>query len=138
MSEDLFFFLLFGGLIIFVVWIIVKQNDQIQESKQQLHKLVQQAGGSDIVIWRERKWGQNGFIQFVLLYVDSNGIQQKHRVTQHWEGWGGLSKEFFWDRPLQVPNTAPPVSSSKEQIISEMDAEIKRLQEELRRAREES
>lgn len=140
MSEELFSVLLLGGLIVLLIWGLAKQNNQIQESKQQLRKLVQQIGGREIVIWREQKWGQKGFIQFVLLYVDANGVKQKHRVTQHYEAWGGLKKEFFWDKPLQQPNTAPQVStsSSKEQIISEMDAEIKRLQKELRRAREES
>ena len=138
MSEELFFVLLLGGLMGVLIWGLAKQTNQIEESKQRLRKLAEQAGGRDVVVWREQKLGQKGFIQFVLSYVDSNGIKQKHRVTQHWEVWGGLSKEFFWDRPLQLANTAPRVSSSKEQIISEMDAEIKRLQEELRRTREES
>ena len=138
MSEELFFVLLLGGLMGVLIWGLAKQTNQIEESKQRLRKLAEQAGGRDIVVWREHKWGQKGFYEFVVIYVDVNRNKQKHRVIQHWEVWGGLSKEFFWDRPLQLANTAPRVSSSKEQIISEMDAEIKRLQEELRRTREES
>ena len=138
MSEELFFVLLLGGLMGVLIWGLAKQTNQIEESKQRLRKLAEQAGGRDIVVWREHKWGQKGFYEFVVIYVDVNRNKQKHRVTQHWEVWGGLSKEFFWDRPLQLANTAPRVSSSKEQIINEMDAEIKRLQEELRRTREES
>ena len=137
MSEELFFVLLLGGLMGVLIWGLAKQTNQIEESKQRLRKLAEQAGGRDIVVWREHKWGQKGFYEFVVIYVDVNGNKQKHRVTQHWEVWGGLSKEFFWDRPLQLVNTVPHVSSSKEQIINEMDAEIKHLQEELRRAREE-
>ena len=138
MSEELFFVLLLGGLMGVLIWGLAKQTNQIEESKQRLCKLAEQAGGRDVVVWREQKLGQKGFYEFVVIYVDVNRNKQKHRVTQHWEVWGGLSKEFFWDRPLQLANTAPRVSSSKEQIISEMDAEIKRLQEELRRTREES
>ena len=137
MSEELFFVLLLGGLMGVLIWGLAKQTNQIEESKQRLRKLAEQAGGRDIVVWREHKWGQKGFYEFVVIYVDVNRNKQKHRVTQHWEVWGGLSKEFFWDRPLQLANTAPRVSSSKEQIINQMDAEIKRLQEELRRTREE-
>jgi len=137
MSEELFFVLLLGGLMGVLIWGLAKQTNQIEESKQRLRKLAEQAGGRDIVVWREHKWGQKGFYEFVVIYVDVNRNKQKHRVTQHWEVWGGLSKEFFWDRPLQLVNTVPHVSSSKEQIINEMDAEIKHLQEELRRAREE-
>ena len=135
MSEEMFSVFLLGGLMVLLIWGLAKQNNQIQESKQRLRKLVEQVGGRDIVVWREHKWGQKGFYEFVVIYVDINGNKQKHRVTQHWNRWSGLRKEFYWDKPLQVPNTTPRVSSSKEQIISEMDAEIKRLQEELQRAR---
>jgi len=140
MRAELFSFLLMGGLIVILIWGLAKQNSQIQEAKQQLRKLVQQAGGQNIVIWRDDKWGQRGFFQFVLLYEDANGIKHKHRVTKHVDLWGGFEEAFFWDKPLQLPGQAalPSPSSSKEQLISEMDAEIKRLQEELRRTREES
>ncbi|MCA9898002.1 MAG: hypothetical protein H6654_06475 [Ardenticatenaceae bacterium] len=139
MSAELFSFLLMAGLIVILIWGIAKQNSQIQEAKQQLRKLVQQAGGQNIVIWRDDKWGQRGYFQFVLLYEDVNGIKHKHRVTKHVDLWGVFEEAFFWDRPLQLPGlAAPSPSSSKEQLVSEMDAEIKRLQEELRRTREES
>lgn len=57
MSAELFSFLLMGGLMVILIWGIAKQNSQIQEAKQQLRKLVQQAGGQNIVIWRDDKWG---------------------------------------------------------------------------------
>ena len=139
MSEELFSFLMIGGLFEILIWSIVKQNKQVQEAKLELRKLVQQAGGQNIVIWRDDKWGQRGFIHFVLLCEDSFGVKHKHRVTKHWNFWGGFQGEFFWDKPLQLATSTAPISSpsSKEQIISEMDAEIKRLQEELRHARKE-
>ncbi len=140
MADELFLLLLMVGAVVLLFWGISRQQNQIEATKEQLRKLAQQAGGRDIVIWREHGWGKNGYVQFVLLYVDANGVRQKHRIAKHLDGWGALRDDLFWDKPLQLPNIAPLIStsSSKEQIISEMDAEIKRLQEELKRTREES
>ncbi|MCP4417803.1 MAG: hypothetical protein GY805_14355 [Chloroflexi bacterium] len=88
------------------------------------------------MIWRNDKWGQRGYFQFSLLYVDASGVKHKHRVSRNFDLWGGLKDDFFWDKPLQIPGSATESSNlrSKEQIISEMDAEIKQLQEKLKMA----
>ena len=139
MSGELFFYLLMGGLLISSIIILFYLKNQIQVAKRQLHKLVQQVGGQDIVIRRDDQWGQRGLLQFVIWYVGANGVKHKHRVTRHLDIWGGLKGDFFWDKPLQPASSEPETTciNSKEQLISEMDAEIERLQEELRLAHRE-
>ena len=51
-----------------------------------------------------------------------------------------ITNEFYWEKPLHTHKlaTEKTYSRSKEEIISDMDAEIKRLQRELEIAREDS
>lgn len=141
MSEALVYSLFFGVWIILLIWTQTRHQKQIQKAERQLYKMAQQAGGRDIVVWRESKRAQKSFfIRFVLLYVDVNGVKHKHRVSRRLDGLDRLKDDFFWDKPLQISDlTAEPLNlSSKEQIISEMAAQIKRLQKELDLARREN
>jgi hypothetical protein len=137
MNEGIFSALLTVGLIIFVIWSIFYSQKQNQKAKQQVVKLIRRIGGQHIVIEHHHAWGNRGVIHFKVKYIDADGIRRRHRVSRHLNFWGTLTGDFLWDKPLQMPQPKNEIgkSSSKEQIISEMDAEIKRLQEELRRAR---
>jgi hypothetical protein len=139
MNDVLVNVLFFVGFIIFLTWSILHSQSQKQLAKQQIVKLIKQIGGQNIVVEHYHVWNNRGVAHFKVRYVDANGTRQRHRVTKNSNYWGTFIGDFYWDRPLQMPDTETPstVSRSKEQIISEMDAEIKRLQEELGRARQE-
>lgn len=139
MSDALINILLFVGFIIFVVWSIFHSQKQNQKAKQQIVKLIKQIGGQNIIIEPYHVWGTRGVRHYNVWYVDGNGTRQRRRVSWDLDYWGSLKGASYWDKPLQMPNlvTEPANLSAKEQIVSEMDAEIKRLQKELKLARKE-
>ena len=139
MNEGIFPTFLTISLIIYVIWSIFYSQKQKQKAKQQIVKLVQKIGGRHIVVEPHSISGATRVVTFKVKYIDVNGNKRRHIVSRHTNFWGSLNGDFLWDKPLKIPAPAYEIVNpdSKEQVISEMDAEIKRLQEELRRAREE-
>ena len=133
-------FLLLAVFIVALTLLAIYITKQNETAKVQITKIVQQAGGSNITIESYPKHGGNRALSFKVSYVDINGDLQTRYVITHFDFLGFLTGAHYWDKPLQeqeatVDNTK---LTSKEQIISDMDAEIKRLQEELSRTKNES
>lgn len=139
MSEGIFPTFLTIASILFVIWNIIHSQKQKQKAKQQIVKRVQKIGGRHIVVEPHSISGATRVVTFKVKYVDVNGRKRRHIVSRHTNFWGSLIGDFLWDKPLKAPKPVEEIITpdSKEQIISDMDAEIKRLQEELRHAREE-
>ena len=134
------FFVLLVIFIFLVALLVIIPNKQIEKAKAQIIKRVKQVGGKDITLEQQHKSGTKGILFFNVVYVDINEEHQTRCVTTHTDFWGFLTGEYYWDEPLQVLES--PTDSthlvSKEQIINDMDAEIKQLQEELARVKKES
>lgn len=125
---------IFGlGLVISAIYL-----EQIQRSRveAQLIKLIEQTGGSKITVHYQRRFGVRGVMYFEVNFVDVNGVKQRRQVSRRMGFWSEPQGDFYWDKPLTAQTVQNP-SQSKEQIISNMDAEIKRLQKELEQARRE-
>ena len=140
MVDVIFTVLFLVGMVIFLIWSLSYSQKQGKEAQQQIIKLIEQIGGRQIEIKPHYLIGARGIFYFKVTYVDVDGQRCHHFVSRVVNAWGTLQGDFLWDKPLKTPNIVEGAftSSSKEQIINDMDAEIKRLQEELRRAREES
>ena len=127
--------------VLFTIGILVMRHSINNRNKTiaQLIKIVQQAGGQNISVQESIRFvtifTKRGPIYFNVSYIDINGEYQTRQVSKKID-----VDDFYWDKPVQMPE--PSVDGgrleSKEQIISDMDAEIKRLQEELARAKEET
>ncbi|MCL4267691.1 MAG: hypothetical protein KJ069_31255 [Anaerolineae bacterium] len=123
-----------------LIWSLAYQHQEQQKIKDELYKLVRQAGAQNISIERERFIGNRGLYFFSLTYQDAVGKWQSRQVSRQMGFLGQAQGEFMWDHPL-ISEPDPQLSSrlsSKEQIISDMDAEIKRLQQELEKSRQEN
>jgi len=134
------FFILFVIFVFLVILLVIIPHRQNEQAKAHLIKIVKQAGGKDIALEQQYKSGTKGTLFFNIVYVDINEERQTRIVTTYTNIMGFLTGEYYWDKPIQAPES--PVdntrSASKEQVISDMDAEIKRLQEELARVKKES
>jgi hypothetical protein len=133
-----------AGFIVLIIIIVMHSIEEDKKEKAKIIKLVQQAGGKDVKIRRPIQvgGGRGGgrVAYFDVSYTDVNGERQTRQASKIRDGLGwSLVGDFYWDKPMQMPE--PPVEwaqvASKEQIISEKAAEIKRLQEELARAKKE-
>lgn len=123
-------------LFIFILGILYV-NEQIDEANAELVKIIQQTGGSNITLQKLKRLGTQGVLNFEVNYMDIDGNHQTRQVTRNLNFWGSLTGDFHWDKPLEIlPDDSQ--LASKEQIISDMDAEIKRLQVELARKKKES
>lgn len=124
------FFLYIGFIVsIFVLALILDENATLN-AKAQIEKLVHQAGGQQIIIKKHTQWGHRNALLFEVKYIDSRGNYQTREVSAILNSWGFSVDAIHWDNPLQTPIDNGRLAS-KEQIISDMDAEIKRLQDEL-------
>jgi hypothetical protein len=133
--------IMFASVIGINIMSVIGNIKQRKEARAELLDIIQQAGGKNIYVQEQRPLGIKRTALFDVSYDDINGKHQTHRVSRETNIWGmSLRSDFHWDRPLQTSEL--PVqevsSESKEQIISEMDAEIKRLQEELARTKKEA
>ena len=111
---------------------------QRYEARAELLRLVQQAGGQNIHVQDSPRFGNIGVLYFDVIYKDINGKYQTRKVARKISMWGwSLMDDFQWDKPLQMSKSSVQEVrlKSKEQIISEKAAEIKRLQEELARTK---
>lgn len=120
-------------LVVFILGVLYV-NEQRDMANTELVKIIQQAGGSNITVEKLKRPGTQGVLHFVVNYVDIDGEYQTRQVTRSLNFWGSLTGDFHWDKPVKTTSDNGRLAS-KEQIISDMDAEIKRLQEELVRAK---
>lgn len=132
--ESFFFSLLGIVVIIGFIGLLIYSEQQFYKIQSELYKLVKQSGAQSINIERKRQFGEKGVYRFIVSFRDAKGKRQKRLVSRHIGGFGAPAGDFLWDKPLLDNEQEKQLSArlgSKEQIISEMDAEIKRLQEEL-------
>ncbi len=133
-----FVFILFVlGMLMIIGYSISHAYDQRQKAIVQLRKLVTQAGYRVIEISTINQYGTQGVMHFVVKFKDANDSYRVRNVKRDLNTWGSLTGDFYWDKPLKVADTLMMTSrlDSKEQIISDMDAEIKRLRKELDEAK---
>ncbi len=137
MSNGFVWFLLIVGFVIFIGISIAYKREQEQIALEQLRKLVTQAGFRIIEISKISKTEPYGTIHFVLKFKDENDVYQERFAVREINSWGTLKADFYWNEPLQAVESSMVASrlDSKEQIISDMDAEIKRLRKELDEAK---
>lgn len=132
------FFVFVGFILVFIILVLLLHNRLRTEAETQIKKLVKQAGGKQITIEESNQFkSRKGIFRFKVTYFDSNRTLQTRYATAIVERLGSSIDVIHWDQPLQAPvdNTR---LESKEQIISDMDAEIKRLQDELARVKKEA
>lgn len=110
-------------LVAVVILAIMMSENLKNKGKEQLIKIVEGTGATDVRV--QSLNGGNNVIRFTVRYVDVDGMRQIRHVTQDVGPFGELNGDFYWDKPLEV--TRPPLSPTKEQLVSEMDAEIQRL-----------
>lgn len=132
-------FFLMVGFVLVVIILTMMQHDRVKtEAETRIRKLVKQAGGKQITVEEFNRFiSRIDIFRFKVMYIDTNRTLQTRYATVIVERFGFSIDVIHWDQPLQpqIDNTR---LESKEQIISDMDAEIKRLQAELARMKKET
>ncbi len=138
--DGFWIFLFFVVGICFIIGIWVYEYNKKEKLKAELYKIVEQSGARNIHIKNGFGDSEHGVYSFVLTFTDRNGNRQKRHVTRHTTERANGTTDFLWDKPLLAEQDEHTRSrlSNKEQIISDMDAEIRRLRAELENARQDS
>jgi len=127
-------FIFILGWFILLITIGAYHSQQKDQATTQLVKIIKQAGGERIKVECVQKWGTKGVVTFTAVY-HLHDVYQYRKVQAELDDWGRFTGTYYWDKPLQPDHlSATSVISSKEQIISDMDAEIQRLRQELAQA----
>lgn len=134
----IFFTIVFVIGLLIAIW--VHEHNKKEKLKAELYKIVEQSGARNIHIQNGFGDSEHGVYSFVLTFTDRNGNRQKRHVTRHTTQRVNGTTDFLWDKPLLAEQDEHTHSrlSNKEQIISDMDAEIRRLRAELENARQEN
>lgn len=98
-----------------------------RHAEWRLYEAVKQVGGREIKIEKRQGSTIKGTWPYRIHYRDAEGKLQTYYVSYSTDG------KTYWDRLLTT--SKPPISSSKEQIVSDMQSQIDALQAELKRVR---
>ena len=138
---DGFLFVIFVIVMIVIgIWGWMHEQEKKQKLLRELHKIVKQSGANNIHIQNSYGNSEQGVYSFLVLYTDRTGQRQQRHVTRHTTKRPHGTTDFLWDKPLMAERDEASFArlSSKEQIISDMDAEIQRLRAELEMVQPES
>lgn len=143
---------MYGSSILIILWIcfalclIVHGISQRRDVLELVRREVKAAGGRVESIEHIPWFSRNGRTEFEVVYRDSEGRQMHRQCIVVYTGFGSVDK-LFWEgvgphrtsavaeQPFARLSTAHYVGS-KEQIISDLDAEVQRLQAQLAEVRQ--
>lgn len=130
MDAHVIFMLVVFGL--FIGGIMLYERAQLQLAERMIARQIEEAGGIVGMVVRHNAVSQS-YAEFDTVYQDGSGMMHKQRCTVTRKKLGSIENILWHDmRPMQ---TQPLLfTSSKEQIITDLDAEIQRLNVELETA----
>ena len=137
--DGFWFFIIILVVICIGFWGWMHEQEKKKKMQNELYKIVKQTGATNIHIQNSFGDSEHGVYSFLVLYTDRTGQRQQRHVTRHTTKRPHGTTDFLWDKPLMVERDEASFArlSSKEQIISDMDAEIQRLRAELEMSQQE-
>jgi len=145
------------GLIILAVAMIISAvyvDKNTEDEKASLAKFIEDSGGNNITIERIMKWNNQKFKHFHIHYRDSENKWRKAEVLCKFTAWGRSTNQFYWPIPNEKILSSTDFDlksfnndqlfphsnyrsglSSKEQIISDLSNENRKLKTEIKKLR---
>lgn len=119
------FFWIIIGCFVLLMFYVTEQNKDT--ATNQFRHMIESTGAKRVVI--DSRY-DNLRALYTVLYIDAYGRPQVRNARRDMGMMGVPTGDYYWDKPLESSPPALP-SPSKEQLVSEMSIEIRRLQRQL-------